>query len=123
MAGLAEAPFVAGCPQCGERRAADALAPAASFVACHERETGHEVEWVWGDPRALDVRPAVDGDRVANLPAVVDALAAQFAPVGVPPALLYETCVAAGASKRAVQRQLDALPSSVTDHLRALEIA
>lgn len=116
-----QAKFVAGCPECGRSVEADSLEIAADFYVCHRAE-GHDVEWLWGHALALGIEPQVtDVGSVANLRSVIRSIEAHFEPAAVPGELLYETCLNAGATKDALDDQIESLPATVTDQVTPIE--
>jgi hypothetical protein len=100
---------------------ADCLEDVAGFYTCHHR-WGHDVEWMWGDGRVEHVEIHVaNGGEVSNLPAVVGTLESVFHPAEVPAELVYETCLNGGATKQAVETQLQELPTSITERVGSLD--
>jgi hypothetical protein len=121
MSAPPRADFVAGCPDCGKSKEANSLEAVAYFYVCHHGE-GHDVEWMWGNALSLNVDPIVTRTgSVANLPTVIRVLEDHFEPAAVPGELLYETCLNAGATKRALDDQLKSLPTSVADRVTPIE--
>lgn len=119
MSAPPRAEFVAGCPECGQSKAADCLEVVACFYSYHRSE-GHDVEWMWG--HALDVDPQVTAaGGVANLQSVISTLEDHFEPAAVPGELLYETCLNAGATKGALDEQFDGLPEAMTGRVTPIE--
>lgn len=121
MSAPPRAEYVAGCPDCGQSQEADSLEDVACFYVSHRGE-GHDVEWMWGNALTLDVDPMVtDAGDVANLRSVIETIEDHFEPAAVPGELLYETCLNAGASKRALDDQLQALPPGVNERVTSIQ--
>lgn len=55
------APFVAGCPDCGDRTETETPNEVIEFHRRHRSRTGHDVEWESADHRSV-IEPPEDGD-------------------------------------------------------------
>ncbi|KZN22459.1 hypothetical protein A4G99_19790 [Haladaptatus sp. R4] len=94
------APFVAGCPDCGERKEAGTPNEVIEFYRRHRALTGHDVEWEYADYGSAGEPP-----DDADLKSVVLELGERFED-GVPLGLVT---AAMGERGRTVGETLDEL--------------